>query len=265
MKQIGFSINEEKEYEKEEKAYAPKEEEAKQSVVTVRFENGREYPYYNDKFNLKINDLVFVDGKLYGQVGKVIKVTTKFKISTKYYKEVIAKLDTTIHGKFKKAECFMLAKGNNVVPFEQIEKWFKPPIILKEDEKEEKFILGEGYETLISDITKGDEFSTVDYLKGEHYFNLGKVEAITVNNKIGHAVVKNNHAHIVDFKIKGGKIYDIYCDCISPDFCHHAFAVCAALSALFKDEIITEDDNFTAINSSTFYYFVKQIEAEITI
>ena len=69
MKQIGFSINEEKEYEKEEKAYAPKEEEAKQSVVTVRFENGREYPYYNDKFNLKINDLVFVDGKLYRQVG----------------------------------------------------------------------------------------------------------------------------------------------------------------------------------------------------
>lgn len=29
MKQIGFSINEEKEYEKEEKAYAPKEEDAK--------------------------------------------------------------------------------------------------------------------------------------------------------------------------------------------------------------------------------------------
>mgnify|MGYP007026057451 CR=1 FL=1 len=135
-------------------------------------------------------------------------------------------------------------------------QWIKPMIYWSH---------GKGYETLISDITKGDEFSTVDYLKGEHYFNLGKVEAITVNNKIGHAIVKNNHAHIVDFEIKNGKIYDIYCDCISPDFCHHAFAVCAALSALFKNEIITEDDNFTAINSSTFDYFVKQSEAEITI
>lgn len=34
------------------------------NVVTVRFDNGVELPYYNNKFNLNEGDRVFVDGKL---------------------------------------------------------------------------------------------------------------------------------------------------------------------------------------------------------
>lgn len=33
------------------------------NVVTVRFKNGIELPYYNNKFNLNEGDRVFVDGK----------------------------------------------------------------------------------------------------------------------------------------------------------------------------------------------------------
>lgn len=71
------------------------------NVVTVRFDNGVELPYYNNKFNLNEGDRVFVDGKYYGSSGVVTEVITKFKISRKQYKDVIAKFDLTVHGSFK--------------------------------------------------------------------------------------------------------------------------------------------------------------------
>ena len=71
---IGFSIGENKKENAENivNAIAPEivVEEPVRSVVTVRFENGKEYPYYNDEFNLNVGDVVFVDGKLAGQPGQ---------------------------------------------------------------------------------------------------------------------------------------------------------------------------------------------------
>ena len=72
----------------------------KTNVVSVNFGAGREYPYLNDKFDLAVGDKVYVGGKLAGTPGTVTEVLTKFKVSLKYYKYVLQKIDYAVRGKF---------------------------------------------------------------------------------------------------------------------------------------------------------------------
>ena len=78
---IGFNIGESKRENTEniENMVAPEivADEPVRSVATVRFENGKEYPYYNDEFNLNIGDVVFVDGKLAGSRGDARRNVTQ--------------------------------------------------------------------------------------------------------------------------------------------------------------------------------------------
>ena len=72
------------------------------SLVTVRFpEDGRSLTYYNDRFDLKEGDLVFVSGKLAGKPGVVQHVITRFKINLSNYQKIIAKAGSPIHGYFE--------------------------------------------------------------------------------------------------------------------------------------------------------------------
>lgn len=259
MKKIGFSVNTD-EKKVEMKTLIPAiEEEPVLSVVNVRFQSGKEYPYLNTKFNLKVGDFVYVDGKLYGQLGKVTSVTTKFKVSLKYYKEVISKLDTNFHGKFKKFNSFMISK-NCTLDFAQMDEWFIAPEILEEGEEPEEFILGEGYECSISKFfeCKGIDLADVD--EAIDILSEGCVKAVSIIDGCGHAILKNHKVRRVDFMIEDGMIKNIYCDCISPDFCKHAIAVCLLIKDLVEKEIIKEDENFTAIDADYFNLFMSEIE-----
>lgn len=259
MKKIGFSVNTD-EKKHEVKTLVPMLEETPvKSVVYVRFDDGKEYPYYNDKFNLKVGNFVFVDGKLQGKLGRVTKVLTKFKVSTKYYKNVLRKLDTNFHGKFKKSASFMLAKEDIELDFEMIDNWFIPPVVLKDDEEPEEFLCGEGYEFNISDITNGDEIDQYEYDEAIDILCDNGVKAIAFIDGCGHAVVKRNKVHTVDFMIEDGKIKDIYCDCITPDFCRHSLAVCVAIKTLFDNKDINDGDDFFALDINVFNQFMQEV------
>ena len=53
----------------------------RKSLVQVRFPGkGMALSYYNDLFDLKPGDLVYVDGKLEGQLGRVVEISYNFKI-----------------------------------------------------------------------------------------------------------------------------------------------------------------------------------------
>lgn len=267
MKKNGFSVNTENERIAETTAAAPIVEEAVKSVVTVLFDNGKDYPYYNDKFNLKVGDRVFVDGKLAGKIGTVIKVTTKFKVSTKYYKMVLEKLNPEFHGTFKKAENFMLSKGINIIPFEQMKAWLKAPVIVfdNDDESEEEFYIGEGYECSLINIPESEDVEIEEYQNAFDELLSDNIKAITVNNGIGQAIVKSNHTHIVDFKMEGDKITDIYCECMTPEFCRHALAVCIAIKTFIDEKHISNEDSFTALNTELFNFMVNLANGEVTI
>ena len=85
----------------------------KTNILYVRFPNCSEYPYLNDKFDLAVGDKVYVDGKLAGVLGEVTEALTKFKVSLKYYKYVLQKVDFDIKGEYKKTDNFMNLKAIN--------------------------------------------------------------------------------------------------------------------------------------------------------
>ena len=56
--------------------------EPKKSVVQVYFPHrGMGWAYYNDQFDLKVGDYVYVEGKLEGYRGQVTEVKYSFKIT----------------------------------------------------------------------------------------------------------------------------------------------------------------------------------------
>ena len=71
------------------------------SLVKVRFENhSMPLAYYNDRFDLQEGDVVYVSGKLAGEPGVVVSVTTKFRIHTSDYERVLSLLDLMEAGAF---------------------------------------------------------------------------------------------------------------------------------------------------------------------
>ena len=60
------------------------------NCVRVKFENGKNYPY-NCSFEVEIGDIVYVEGKLQGIKGKVVKITGKW--STYKTMQEIVKLE----------------------------------------------------------------------------------------------------------------------------------------------------------------------------
>ena len=84
------------------------------SVVRVHFPaRNMTLSYYNDLFDLKVGDIVFVQGKLEGLRGRVVEVNYNFKIKISEYKRVIAVIDTTVNGQF-----FMT--GSHFVTFDRV-------------------------------------------------------------------------------------------------------------------------------------------------
>ena len=51
------------------------------SVAQIHFpEANRTLSYYNDRFDLRVGDFVYVEGKLEGMRGQVLQVSRSFKI-----------------------------------------------------------------------------------------------------------------------------------------------------------------------------------------
>ncbi len=68
-------------------------------MVQVYFPHrGNGWAYYNDSFDLKVGDFVYVDGKLEGYCGCITEVNYSFKIKLSDYKRVVALVDTNAQG-----------------------------------------------------------------------------------------------------------------------------------------------------------------------
>ena len=91
--------------------------EIRRSVVQVYFpQRHMELAYYNDMFDLKNGDLVYVDGKLEGMLGRVTDVNYTFKIKVSDYKRVISVVDTNINGTLYFAGSNFVAFDRDVLP-----------------------------------------------------------------------------------------------------------------------------------------------------
>ncbi len=239
------------------------------SLVLVRFINdGREFTYYNDKFDLKVGDYVFVSGKLAGKLGSVEKITTRFKINLADYQRVISKANGIIHGTFEAVFDKMVSYDRNAFSPEEFRSWILPPAHWDGDgseDKENQVIVGEGYEFSLSapedciDVTESVLERAFDYC--EH----GKVAYISVRSGVGTAYVEGSKWYEVNFELHGGLISEMFCDCPYPGLCKHMLAVALTLCAMVKFGGFNASSDFVAIDKPRFWDMVARNTKRVTL
>lgn len=143
----------------------------RRSVVQVYFAaNHRSLAYYNDRFDLKPGDLVFVDGKLAGQRGRVTQVNYSFKIRLSDYKRVISVADIAVDGLFYAAGSHLVTFDRGVLPACQAAGWFLPPA-----DPEEEFASGADDEAFsLDELWASDAM----FQRGYDYYKRGLVRYI---------------------------------------------------------------------------------------
>ena len=227
---------------------------AKKSIVDVYFPTRHlTCSYYNDKFNLKCGDTVYVEGKLEGLRGRVTNVNYTFKIKLSDYKRVIGVADTEVIGEFHLAGSHFITTDGGALKFEQIITWFKAP-----SNEEEEFASSDGDEVFnianLSDMKI--EKAVAD--RGYNYFIENRVAYIELDHGKGRAIVLGTKPYEVEFNYANGDISGLVCDCYCSGACKHEFAAMLQLKETL--DIIAENykyidlDDYIAIVSKVVFF-----------
>ena len=221
------------------------------SVVQVQFPSqGRSFAYYNDRFDLLVGDIVFVEGKLEGVQGVVTEVSRSFKIKLSDYKRVIAVADTTVKGELYFGGSHLIAFDKNVIPYNKIRGWFLPP------ESDEEVAVGYDDEGFFLDELGDFEIKPEIAKRGFDYYNHNKVVYISVDGTTGRAIVEGSRFYEVSFDYGNGGIRNITCDCFCSYHCKHEFAALLQLRETLKiiedlyDDEYSQGDYFAAVSKS---------------
>ena len=248
---IGFNAEINKEPENEIMVTTSQEmAKPRKSVVQVYFPHrGTGWAYYNDSFDLKVGDFVYVEGKLEGYRGQVTEVNYSFKIKLSDYKKVIAVIDTDVKGDFFLAGPRLVSFDRNAIPFSKIVNWFKAP------EKDEEYAVGNDYESRFS-LDNLNEMNVSSYVaEGYDYFIENRVLFLELDGTIGRAVVEGSKIYEIEFDFKDGEISNLKCSCFCSGACKHGFAAMLLLKEtleLINLDYEAEDGYFATISKGAF-------------
>lgn len=226
----------------------------RKSVVSVYFtERNMTLPYYNDSFDLKKGDLVYVDGKLAGMRGRVTEVNYHFKIKIADYKRVVAVVDTEVHGEFFVAGSHFVTFDRCALPMSQVITWFKAS-----DVREEFAVGGDGDVFQLADLNSMNVTSAVAQ-RGHQYYIDNRVKYISVDGSRGYALVEGGNMYEVEFEYLNGEIKNLYCDCFSNYHCKHEVAAMLQLKETLEligkyyQEAYERTEYFAAICKGTLF------------
>ena len=242
---IGFSGYEEEQQTAEQLAEMPGEMQPVKSVVQVRFPSqGRSYSYYNDRFDLHVGDIVFVEGKLEGVKGIVTELSRTFKIRLSDYKRVIAVADTEVKGRLYFGGSHLIAFDKDVIPYDRIRAWFLPP------ESEEEYAVGYDDESFYYEDIEDFRIKPEIAGRGVDYYNHNKVVYLCVDRISGSgvAIVEGSKPYELSFFFDDGEISSITCNCFCSYHCKHEFAMLLQLRETLRMIEELYDDEFEATN-----------------
>ncbi|MBQ7134443.1 MAG: hypothetical protein IJO20_08130 [Ruminococcus sp.] len=249
---------------------AVRKTEPKKSLVRVYFED-RDFSctYYNDKFDLKVGDIVFVEGKMENLKGRVTEVSYGFKIKLSDYKRVIALADTEVHGKLYMTRRHFISFERKTLPYSKVSTWYAPP--LKEDDV---IVSGDDDATypLSENMTELKATPSV-YNRGVDYYLDGNVKYIELNGENGRAIVEGNRGYTVEFQYKNGEVSKLRCDCYCIGICKHIVATLLQFKEILESveenyaDIYKESGYFSVINKATLLSTVtmQKEQGEITL
>lgn len=229
----------------------------RRSLVDVKFPGrGMALTYYNDSFDLKIGDSVYVDGKLEGQAGRVVAVHYNFKIRLADYKKVIAVVDTDVYGEFYMAGAHFLAFDPQTLPAEKATLWFRAP-----EMEETEYARGNDDSVFpLDDLTQmGVDGAIAE--RGNTYYIENRVRYLCVDHGHATAVVAGGENYVVEFDYQEGQIRNLVCDCPCGGRCKHEFATMLQLLETLETiekhyaEEYRRSDYFAAIHKGILFSF----------
>lgn len=227
---IGFSIEETSKKTPAAELSAVESMVAAPSAVRVYFPaRGFACTYYNDKFDLRRGDIVYVDGKLEGLRGFVTEISYNFRIKLSEYKHVIAKADTAVRGKFYAAGSHFMTFDADTLPYEKAAAWFLPPA---DPDEEYARGSGAGEAFLLEEILK--KMKPQDVERGGTYYAENRVVYLELAGARGRAVVEGRKPYEVEFAYQNGEIGGLLCTCYEVSACKHAAAALLQLRELLQ-------------------------------
>lgn len=229
----------------------------RKSVVQISFPGrGGALAYYNDRFDLKDGDRVYVEGKLEGQLGYVTAVNYNFKIKLSEYKRVIALVDTHVHGQFYIAGSHFLTFEPSVIPAAQVTTWFKAPAA-----ENEEYASGSDGTSFRLDNLQEMHASNAIVERGRNYYMEKQVRYLCLNGTKGYAIVEGTQAYTVEFEYENGEIRNLLCDCFCSYPCKHEVAAMLQLRESLEvieerySEAFAQSGYFAAISKGTLFSF----------
>lgn len=208
----------------------PETAEVRPSVVDIHFPHRNlTCTYYNDRFDLRKGDIVYVDGKLEGYRGHVVGVSHNFKIKLSDYKRVIGVVDANIKGEFHMTESHFITFDPEALPREKARTWFKAP-----PKDEEEYATGsDGSSFALADL-KSMGVSPAAEFKGTELYDEGSVAYISLAGDRGYAIVEGGDNYEIEFTYKNGEISGITCGCYCSENCKHIYAAMLQLKDILE-------------------------------
>lgn len=192
----------------------------RKSVVRVHFPvRNMNLSYYNDAFDLKRGDIVFVEGKLESLRGRVVDVAYNFKIKLSDYKRVISVADTNVQGEFFFAGSHFVMFDRSTLPYGKVITWFKAPA--KEDEM---FVSGNDESGFPLRDLGAMSISRATADRGHDYYTDNRVRYISLDNTHVRAIVEGTRPYELECDYVNGEIRNLVCDCFCSEPCKHEFA-----------------------------------------
>lgn len=227
----------------------------RRSVVQVYFESrNMKLAYYNDKFDLHVGDIVFVDGKLEGKRGLVTEVNYNFKIKISDYKRVIAVADTDVKGQFFTAGSHFVTFEPSALPVSKVKTWFKAPAA-----DEDEFVSSYDDTSFMLDDPNSMNISPDVAERGYEYYYDNHVKYLCLDGTHGYAIVEGSEAYEVEFEYTKGEIRNLVCSCFCSYNCKHEFAAMLQLRDTLKhiskhyEKEFESSGFFAAIDRSTLF------------
>jgi len=197
----------------------------KNSVVRIYFSQKHiSCSYFNDRFDLKCGDIVYVEGKLEGVRGYVEEVNYNFKINPSDYKKVIAQASTRVCGKFFIADSRYVTFDKEALPYESVLLWFKAPL-----SEGEEYVYG--YDDTVVNI---EEFYDDAGYAPTPPDNYPEIKYICFDGVKCRAIVGDSHFFEVEFEYSDDKIKHLICTGYCEKYCRHKKAAIIALKAILK-------------------------------
>ena len=231
--------------------------EARRSVVQVSFAGrGMSLAYYNDMFDLKRGDMVYVDGKLEGQPGTVTDVNYNFKIRLSDYKRVIAVVDRTVHGRFFAAGSHFVTFDRAALPAAKAASWFISP-----PRNDDEYVCGTDDTSFGLNDLSGINVNAAIAERGNRYYLENKVRYICLDGTKGYAIVTGGENYEVEFSYKNSEISGLVCSCYCSCNCKHEVAAMLQLKEILDtiDSKYTDEYNktgyFAAVDKGTLFSF----------